>query len=63
MNNCCRDGVPEGEDIKFFRELDQVLLKLESRNTDKLVMDLSIQSKRQMYERLIAQAGRLQLLR
>jgi len=62
MSSCCREGVPEGEDIKFFRELDQALLRLENRDSDKIVMDLSIQSKKRTYQRLLDQAARLKLL-
>lgn len=55
--SCCRG--PVGGDMKFFDSLSTVLDALEARGSDKLMMDMTITTKRKVYERLIAQAQRL----
>lgn len=57
---CCR--APVGGDMKFFEELGSVLSVLESRGSDRVLMDLSVSTKKVLYERLLAQAERISSL-
>ncbi len=58
MSTCCRGG-PVGEDLKFFESLSNVLSQLENRSSDKLLMDMSVATKKSVLDRLVAQAERI----
>jgi len=58
--DCCR--APVGGDKKFLDSLASVLHELEARETDKLLMDLTVTTKRVLYERLISASARISRL-
>lgn len=58
MSGCCR--VREvGSDKKIYDQLDAAIKALEERGTDVLIADISISTKKQVLQRLVAQAERL----
>lgn len=57
MSDCCR--APVGGDLKLFENLKEVLSSLENRGTDKVIMDISISSKRELYSRFVSLAQRI----
>lgn len=59
--SCCRG--PVGGDMKFFNSLDEVLKDLENRASDKLMMDLSVSTKKSILDRLLQQAERISSLK
>lgn len=59
-DSCCR--APVGADAKFFEKLASVLTELEGRSSDKVLMDLSVSTKKVVLDRLLAQADRILIL-
>lgn len=57
MSECCR--APLGEDMKLFESMKEVLSSLENRGTDKIIMDISVGSKRELYLRLVSLSQRI----
>jgi hypothetical protein len=45
--------------MKFFEDLSTALTKLESRGSDRVLMDMSVQTKKAVYDKLLAQAKRI----
>lgn len=60
MKDCCSG--PEGADLKLFRELEEILKKVESRPDDRLLMDLSVPTKSRVLGLLIREGRRLEEL-
>jgi len=48
--------------MKFFESLDSVLKTLEGRGSDRILMDMSVSTKKAIYTRLLAQAERVRSL-
>lgn len=57
MTDCCR--APVGGDVKLFDSLREVLSSLEGRESDRIIMDMSLPAKRALYARLIAVSERI----
>ena len=48
--------------MKFFDSLSSVLSDIENRSSDRILMDMSVSTKRILYEKLLAQAKRISSL-
>ena len=60
MTDCCR--APVGADKKFLDALSEVLTEVENRPMDKIVMDLTVPTKRALYHRLVKVSERISFL-
>lgn len=58
--SCCR--APLGPDLQLFRDLESVLSRLESRPMDRVMMDLTVETKKAKYDRILAFADRVKSL-
>lgn len=48
--------------MKFFEGLDSALSTLENRGSDRVLMDMSVATKKAVYDKLLAQAQRISSL-